>query len=103
MRLIDGGQQVHVSPGIALRKAMASVTKGLDRAAGPVAADQPCYLRPTQTGHLLQVLPQQPPRPTALGGVLPFASTTPSIFWTRWHMSFSFWIRDYVFLPLAVL
>jgi len=33
----------------------------------------------------------------------PFESTTPSIFWTRWHMSLSFWIRDYVFLPLAVL
>jgi len=32
---------------------------------------------------------------------LPFTSTTPSIFWTRWHMSLSFWIRDYVFLPLA--
>jgi alginate O-acetyltransferase complex protein AlgI len=33
----------------------------------------------------------------------PFTSTTPSIFWTRWHMSLSFWIRDYVFLPLAML
>lgn len=33
----------------------------------------------------------------------PFASTSPSIFWTRWHMSLSFWIRDYVFLPLAML
>jgi alginate O-acetyltransferase complex protein AlgI len=33
----------------------------------------------------------------------PFHSTTASIFWTRWHMSLSFWIRDYVFLPLAVL
>ena len=31
----------------------------------------------------------------------PFASTSPSIFWTRWHMSLSFWIRDYVFFPLA--
>ncbi|MGC1966898.1 MAG: MBOAT family O-acyltransferase [Candidatus Acidiferrales bacterium] len=31
----------------------------------------------------------------------PYLSTTPSIFWTRWHMSLSFWIRDYVFLPLA--
>jgi alginate O-acetyltransferase complex protein AlgI len=31
----------------------------------------------------------------------PFQSTSPSIFWTRWHMSLSFWIRDYVFLPLA--
>ncbi|MFZ0313707.1 MAG: MBOAT family O-acyltransferase [Candidatus Korobacteraceae bacterium] len=33
----------------------------------------------------------------------PFQSTSPSIFWTRWHMSLSFWIRDYVFLPLAML
>jgi len=30
----------------------------------------------------------------------PFASSTPSTFWTRWHMSLSFWIRDYVFFPL---
>ena len=33
----------------------------------------------------------------------PYLSTTPSIFWTRWHMSLSFWIRDYVFLPIAVV
>jgi len=33
----------------------------------------------------------------------PFQSTNPSIFWTRWHMSLSFWIRDYIFLPLATL
>lgn len=33
----------------------------------------------------------------------PFQSTNASIFWTRWHMSLSFWIRDYVFLPLAML
>jgi alginate O-acetyltransferase complex protein AlgI len=32
----------------------------------------------------------------------PFLALTPSIFWTRWHMSLSFWIRDYVFSPLAV-
>src|SRR5271165_5780766 len=31
----------------------------------------------------------------------PFASSNPSVFWTRWHMSLSFWIRDYVFFPLA--
>jgi alginate O-acetyltransferase complex protein AlgI len=31
----------------------------------------------------------------------PYFSTTPSMFWTRWHMSLSFWIRDFVFLPLA--
>jgi alginate O-acetyltransferase complex protein AlgI len=33
----------------------------------------------------------------------PYLSTTPSVFWTRWHMSLSFWIRDYVFLPLAAM
>ena len=33
----------------------------------------------------------------------PFTSTNPSEFWTRWHMSLSFWIRDYVFFPLATL
>src|SRR6201993_1230889 len=33
----------------------------------------------------------------------PFASTNPSVFWTRWHMSLSFWIRDYIFFPLATL
>jgi alginate O-acetyltransferase complex protein AlgI len=33
----------------------------------------------------------------------PYFSTTPSVFWTRWHMSLSFWIRDYIFLPLAAL
>jgi alginate O-acetyltransferase complex protein AlgI len=33
----------------------------------------------------------------------PYLSTTPSMFWTRWHMSLSFWIRDYVFMPLATL
>ena len=33
----------------------------------------------------------------------PYLSTTPSMFWTRWHMSLSFWIRDYLFLPLATI
>ncbi|HWP58344.1 MAG TPA: DUF5989 family protein [Candidatus Acidoferrales bacterium] len=33
----------------------------------------------------------------------PYLALTPAIFWTRWHMSLSFWIRDYVFLPLATL
>ena len=33
----------------------------------------------------------------------PFQSSTPSAFWTRWHMSLSFWIRDYLFLPLATV
>jgi len=35
--------------------------------------------------------------------VRPFQATTPSTFWTHWHMSLSFWIRDYVFLPVAML
>ncbi len=33
----------------------------------------------------------------------PYLALTPSSFWTRWHMSLSFWIRDYVFMPLATL
>jgi alginate O-acetyltransferase complex protein AlgI len=33
----------------------------------------------------------------------PYLSPNPSVFWTRWHMSLSFWIRDYVFFPLAGL
>jgi len=33
----------------------------------------------------------------------PYLSITPSIFWTRWHMSLSFWIRDYVYSPLATI
>jgi alginate O-acetyltransferase complex protein AlgI len=31
----------------------------------------------------------------------PYLSTTIAVFWTRWHMSLSFWIRDFLFLPLA--
>ena len=33
----------------------------------------------------------------------PYLSTSPSVFWTRWHMSLSFWIRDFLFLPLATV
>jgi alginate O-acetyltransferase complex protein AlgI len=33
----------------------------------------------------------------------PYLATTTSEFWTRWHMSLSFWIRDYVFFPLATM
>jgi len=33
----------------------------------------------------------------------PYLATTPSEFWTRWHMSLSFWIRDYLFLPLVMV
>jgi alginate O-acetyltransferase complex protein AlgI len=31
----------------------------------------------------------------------PYASESVPEFWTRWHMSFSFWLRDYVFLPIV--
>lgn len=31
----------------------------------------------------------------------PYRSTNISEFWRRWHMSFSNWLRDYVFLPLG--
>lgn len=30
----------------------------------------------------------------------PYLSTTPSDFWQRWHISFSSWLRDYVFYPV---
>lgn len=33
----------------------------------------------------------------------PYLSSTPSVFWTKWHMSLSSWIRDYVFVPTATL
>jgi len=33
----------------------------------------------------------------------PYLSATISVFWTRWHMSLSFWIRDFLFLPLATM
>lgn len=33
----------------------------------------------------------------------PYMAPTPAAFWNRWHMSLSFWIRDYVFLPLAMV
>jgi len=33
----------------------------------------------------------------------PYLALSPSAFWTRWHMSLSFWIRDYLFLPLVML
>jgi alginate O-acetyltransferase complex protein AlgI len=32
---------------------------------------------------------------------LPYFATTPSDFWSRWHISLSTWFRDYVFVPLA--
>ena len=33
----------------------------------------------------------------------PYLSTTPAVFWTRCHMSLSFWIRDYLYAPLTTL
>ena len=30
----------------------------------------------------------------------PYVSASPQEFWTRWHMTLSSWIRDYVFAPL---
>lgn len=31
----------------------------------------------------------------------PYFATSAKEFWNRWHISFSIWLRDYVFLPLA--
>ncbi|MBI5645348.1 MAG: MBOAT family protein [Ignavibacteriae bacterium] len=31
----------------------------------------------------------------------PYMATSIADFWTRWHISLSFWLRDFVFLPIA--
>ncbi len=31
----------------------------------------------------------------------PYAARNPREFWRRWHISLSFWLRDYVYLPLG--
>lgn len=31
----------------------------------------------------------------------PFIARTTAEFWRRWHMSLSFWVRDYLYLPLS--
>jgi alginate O-acetyltransferase complex protein AlgI len=31
----------------------------------------------------------------------PYLSVSPSDFWRRWHISFSTWIRDYLYIPLG--
>lgn len=32
----------------------------------------------------------------------PYLADSPAIFWSRWHISLSQWIRDYLFFPLAM-
>ena len=31
----------------------------------------------------------------------PYKAANISDFWRRWHMSLSFWLRDYLFIPLG--
>jgi alginate O-acetyltransferase complex protein AlgI len=31
----------------------------------------------------------------------PYFASTFTEFWNRWHMSFSFWLRDYIYFPLS--
>ena len=31
----------------------------------------------------------------------PYLSVSPADFWRRWHMSLSYWLRDYVYIPLG--
>jgi alginate O-acetyltransferase complex protein AlgI len=33
----------------------------------------------------------------------PFTALTPQEFWRRWHITLSYWIRDYLFIPLVRL
>jgi len=32
----------------------------------------------------------------------PFYAASPSEYWTRWHISLSSWVKDYVYMPLAL-
>jgi alginate O-acetyltransferase complex protein AlgI len=32
---------------------------------------------------------------------LPYLATSPQEFWTRWHISLSSWLRDYLYIPLG--
>ncbi len=32
---------------------------------------------------------------------MPYLATTPGEFWTRWHISLSSWLRDYLYIPLG--
>lgn len=32
---------------------------------------------------------------------LPYFSTNPSVFWSRWHITLSSWLRDYVYAPIV--
>jgi alginate O-acetyltransferase complex protein AlgI len=32
----------------------------------------------------------------------PFYASSPSEYWTRWHISLSSWVKDYVYMPLAL-
>jgi D-alanyl-lipoteichoic acid acyltransferase DltB (MBOAT superfamily) len=37
----------------------------------------------------------------ALNFNLPYFATSPKDFWTRWHISLSNWLRDYLYIPLG--
>jgi D-alanyl-lipoteichoic acid acyltransferase DltB (MBOAT superfamily) len=37
----------------------------------------------------------------ALNFNLPYFATSPKDFWTRWHISLSQWLRDYLYIPLG--
>ena len=37
----------------------------------------------------------------ALNFNLPYFATNPQEFWSRWHISLSTWLRDYLYIPLG--
>jgi hypothetical protein len=69
MDLIGLGQQFHIGPRVARHKAAPGVVGHPHLAAGSVAGDQPRNLRPAQSGHLLDVAPQQAASHLALDGI----------------------------------
>jgi hypothetical protein len=57
--LVDGGQQLDVGHGVALREPVPAIGRHPHFAGGHVACDQPRHLRAAQSGDLLDMTPQQ--------------------------------------------
>jgi len=69
MGLVDRSQQLDIGPRVARREAVSAILGHPHLATGCIAGDQPRNLRTAQSGHLLQVAPQQAASRLALTGV----------------------------------
>src|SRR5450759_3636648 len=60
MRFVHGGQMFNVGWRVPADELVPAIAALFHHPAFVVPPDQPCHLRPAQTGHLADVLPQQP-------------------------------------------